>query len=473
MAWSVSSDPVAFAEAIAWFRKRVPMTRAERDRLTDEARLRAFWVSHVAKADLVHQAWTAIDKALSKGTSLEDFKKEVGESLRAAWAGSVKDPAWRLETIFRTNIQHAYAAGRHHQATAPEVLADRPVWMFDAILDGRETPICEACDGTKLPADHSWWRTHTPPLHHNCRSSVITLTEEQAGELSKAPKAQAQDGFGNAPRDDDAWRPGHDRYPEQLAFAFVKQTENPPIARSTLSFVDFVEPEDLRKAHGVAVSGDVKELTKRLFDGKCPDAESWGRIWQLPEGYSVRLERFSASGKQLNVAARMLDATGRDLGGLHRYFERDSEGRLIVHHGLFKIQDPRDQGKGLGEALTRSAIRAYLDMGVHRIDTSPHWVGRYTWARFGFSWSDDDAKHWQGKLRDFLMNEHGFAQQRAERFSNAALLGAPHVADLVIDGEQVGKKFLLNDRYVPSWEGSLHLDKNDVGFKWARKRLKL
>jgi SPP1 gp7 family putative phage head morphogenesis protein len=224
MAWSVSSDPVDFLEAVVWFRKRVRLTREEVNRLSARSAKQAFWVSHVAQLDVVHHVWRALDKAIANGTALDDFKKSVSAALRKAWAGSVEDPAWRMETIFRTNIQNAYSAGRYRQATTPEVLEDRPVWMFDAILDGRETEFCNTCDGIKRPADDPWWKTHYPPGHFNCRSSVITLTEEQAGALSKAPKVTAQSGFGVTPSDDPR-KPDLTKYPDELRSVFEDKTK--------------------------------------------------------------------------------------------------------------------------------------------------------------------------------------------------------------------------------------------------------
>lgn len=229
MAWKVSADPVDFEEAIAWFRKRVAMTKADYERLGAQAKRKAFTVSNVAQLDLVNQAWAAMEKALADGTSFDDFKKTIGEDLRKAWAGSVDDPAWRLETIFRTNLQNAYSAGRYQQARHPDVIADRPVWMFDAILDGRETPICRKCDGTKLPADHPWWKDHVPPLHFNCRSGFITLTEKQAGKITLSPPAEKPlEGFGLTPATDE-WAPDLKQYPKPLAKTFAKkQKEAPP-----------------------------------------------------------------------------------------------------------------------------------------------------------------------------------------------------------------------------------------------------
>lgn len=230
MAWSVSADPVDFDDAIAWFRKRVAMTKADFERLSAAAKRKAFTVANVAQLDLIQQVWDAIDEAVKEGTPLADFKKAIGGELRKAWAGSVDDPPWRLETIFRTNVQNAYGAGRYRQATHPDVAGDRPVWMFDAILDGRTTDICEACDGTKLPNDDAWWKTHLPPLHFNCRSSFIALTDKQAGKITLvAPTQPPQDGFGLAPGESE-WEPDPNAYAPTLAQAFeTKMKAAPPV----------------------------------------------------------------------------------------------------------------------------------------------------------------------------------------------------------------------------------------------------
>jgi SPP1 gp7 family putative phage head morphogenesis protein len=224
--WDVSFDPVDAEEAIAWFGERLAMTRDELAIVADEIAKRAFFVSGVTQLDIVTQAWEAFDAALKNGTTLEQFKADVGDELERAWQGSVHAPAWRLETIFRTNTQSAYVAGRYKQATDPEVIADRPWWRFDAVLDDRVTTTCLKCNGTVLPADSSWWKSHLPPLHFNCRSHFIALTPTQAKELGitkRPPKVDADQGFGAAPGKDD-WTPMRSDYPRELWSVFKEKT---------------------------------------------------------------------------------------------------------------------------------------------------------------------------------------------------------------------------------------------------------
>jgi len=205
-------DPVEFEEALAWFRARTPMTREEWDALDEKARQEAFTVSNVADAQIVADVWASLDRAISNGESLEEWKASVKDTLLAAWQGDVANPPWRMETIFRTNGLAAFNAGRLQQMSDPRVMRDRPYWMFDGVRDDRQTEVCERCDGVVLPADHPWWRTHYPLLHFNCRSQIQNLTSDEAaahGIRISPPSVEAMPGFGEMPAFTaaGAWRP--------------------------------------------------------------------------------------------------------------------------------------------------------------------------------------------------------------------------------------------------------------------------
>lgn len=193
-AWDVEPSPSD--ATLQWFRQRIPMTEQQFHMLDAESRTRAFTVSGVAELDLVSTVWDSLERAVRDGTTLADFRAEVGEALESQWGG--ENPS-RLETIFRTNVQSAYSAGRYRQNNQPEVQATHPYSKFSAIIDGRTSDICEALDGIVLPSDDPFWSSHQPPLHFNCRSDVTALTEEEASEYGVAqvaPDVEADDGFG-------------------------------------------------------------------------------------------------------------------------------------------------------------------------------------------------------------------------------------------------------------------------------------
>jgi SPP1 gp7 family putative phage head morphogenesis protein len=209
------ADPNAFHEAVGWFRQRVFMTDAEFESVSGRSYEHAVKVAGVNQIRIVAEVWEALDEAIAQGETLADFADRVETDLYAEW-GEARP--WRLETIYRTNLQHAYSRGRWEQQNDPAVKAIRPFWEFSAVLDGRTSPYCRPVDGTVLAADDPFWRTHNPPLHHNCRSTIISLTEEQAKERgitpSGSPVAPAV-GFGNAPGDD-RWQPSYADFPREL-----------------------------------------------------------------------------------------------------------------------------------------------------------------------------------------------------------------------------------------------------------------
>ncbi|MEY4531312.1 MAG: hypothetical protein RLZZ156_2033, partial [Deinococcota bacterium] len=215
MTWRVSAKPRAYQEALDWFRAKVPMPDAQYQALSAANRRKAFTVTGVAQLDLVHDVWKEIETALESGMTLEDFKRNVGARLAREWGGA---NGFRVETIFRTNMQLAYGAGRYAQMTDPDVLETRPYWMYDSVLDERTSSLCRSLDGTVKRHDDPWWDKHIPPLHHRCRSAVRTMTENQAttrGITSNPPDLEPSEGFGERPDVSD-WQPNPQKYPGKL-----------------------------------------------------------------------------------------------------------------------------------------------------------------------------------------------------------------------------------------------------------------
>lgn len=209
----------AYKEAVAYWRSRVPRRAQDIDRLTEENEQTAFTLAGVAQLDLVSQVWRALDKAIANGTTFETFKRQVAEDLTSAWGG---EKPYRLDTIFRTNVQTAYNAGRWEQMQDPEVAELRPYNRFFSVLDSRTTVlICRPLSDTVLLASDPWWGIHWPPLHHACRSTVLPVTREQGREVGftrRGPLTLAQPGFGLTP-DKRGYSPDITEAPAQLVHA--------------------------------------------------------------------------------------------------------------------------------------------------------------------------------------------------------------------------------------------------------------
>ena len=156
--------PLPFDEAIDFFKDKVPMTMDEFLDLAKESRVRAFSVSNVTGMGALSDIQSSVAKAIEEGLSFGDWKKIIGQTLLGY---GIK--GFRMETIFRSNVQTAYQVGHYQQMHDPDVLKDRPYWKYVAVMDERTRPEHAAWHDTVLPADDPWWNTHYPPNGYNCR----------------------------------------------------------------------------------------------------------------------------------------------------------------------------------------------------------------------------------------------------------------------------------------------------------------
>ncbi len=182
--------PLPFREAIAAFRRRsgnLVNTDGWPEIWQDEHSAQ-FTVARSIGYDITGDIAGALDKALSEGTTIADFSKQLVPLLKSkGWWGRVERPDGtnvqlgsyrRLTTIFNVNMRVSYAAGRWAQIQRTK--EDLPYLMYSAVLDSRTRPAHRAWHGTILPVDHPWWRDHYPPCGWNCRCSVIQLTAAAA-----------------------------------------------------------------------------------------------------------------------------------------------------------------------------------------------------------------------------------------------------------------------------------------------------
>lgn len=126
----------------------------------------------------------SLQDALAHGMTFDTWKRNNANLLK-------RIPRAHLETTFRNWTQTNYNKSRINYLSNPQVMKRRPYWVFDAVIDAATTRVCTAYNGTVLPAGHDWWAAHTPPLHHNCRSTIRGLTANQADKLGIRKRAPA------------------------------------------------------------------------------------------------------------------------------------------------------------------------------------------------------------------------------------------------------------------------------------------
>lgn len=168
----IIAEPVAPDAAIEFWKWRAKLTDAEAQALGESAKHRAFYVTGLAQHDLVQLVSDGIEEALKNGETLADFKARIMAAIQAqGWHD------YRVENIFRTNMQTAYSAGRYKKMQA--VKASRPYWQYIAVMDKRVRPSHAILHGKVYPADHEFWASNYPPNGFRCRCGVRTLSERQ------------------------------------------------------------------------------------------------------------------------------------------------------------------------------------------------------------------------------------------------------------------------------------------------------
>jgi SPP1 gp7 family putative phage head morphogenesis protein len=225
--WEATAEPERFDEAVDWFRDRFPLTPDLAAKLGSYAGARAWTIAGVGQLDVVLHTYDSLLKAIDKGTPFEEWKGEVEESLTSAWGSP---DSFRIETIFRNATQQSLNAGRWRAMRDPDVKDLRPFVLFDGIDDANQSEICEKIDGTIVKVDDPWLLTHSPQLHHRCRSQLVSLRETDAaarGITKDLPDTKADTGFGKPP-DDSAtpWKPDPKDYPPEL-FKVYEQKATP------------------------------------------------------------------------------------------------------------------------------------------------------------------------------------------------------------------------------------------------------
>lgn len=157
--------------------------------LWQEAQARAFTVAKVMRADILVDIRTALDEALNNGTTFRDFEKKLTPILQAkGWWGKTEHvntatgevstaqlgSPRRLKTIYQTNLQTAYMAGRYKQMMAST--DSHPYWQYVAVMDGKTRPAHRAMNGRIFRYDDALWGAMYPPNGFNCRCRVRAMT---------------------------------------------------------------------------------------------------------------------------------------------------------------------------------------------------------------------------------------------------------------------------------------------------------
>jgi SPP1 gp7 family putative phage head morphogenesis protein len=228
---TIDVKPLPFDEAIRFFQEKGMQISPDSYRdVWAAAHVQAFTVARVTQMDVLEDIRKAVDTAVKDGTPLNQFKKDLIPLLeRRGWFSPKGEDAeikmpdgttrkrltpWRLDNIYRTNLQSAYHAGRYRQML--ENAPNRPWWMYDAVNDSRTRPSHAAMDGKVYRFDHPIWDSWHPPVGYRCRCTLRSLSDQDMKRTGKResispPLAKPDPGFDYNPGMV-KWKPDLNKY---------------------------------------------------------------------------------------------------------------------------------------------------------------------------------------------------------------------------------------------------------------------
>lgn len=192
MANPVTLEPLAPQEAITFFRSKGyanALSRFDYRDVWQEEHARQFVVAKAMQDDVLVAIRNAIEDALVDGTTYQQFRDRLKPELQQlGWWGKgiQEDPLTgelkevqlgsmhRLRTIFHTNVQTAYAAGRWARLSRGTLMRFLEYRQIDRPTARDEH---KPFDGLILPIEHPIWRKIFPPNGWFCGCDVRPMTQ--------------------------------------------------------------------------------------------------------------------------------------------------------------------------------------------------------------------------------------------------------------------------------------------------------
>ncbi len=189
----VNYGSLPFGEAIDFFRQKLDVKTTRWNELWQGMHARGFMVAGAAREDILTDFRNAVDKVISEGRTLEDFRKDFDNIVATHGWDYNGGRNWRSRVIYDTNLRTAYAAGRYKQMIDPDVLAYRPNWRYRHGASVVPRPLHLSWDKLVLRHDDPWWATHYPPNGWGCSCYVEPLSDRDVEKAGKAGPDQPPD----------------------------------------------------------------------------------------------------------------------------------------------------------------------------------------------------------------------------------------------------------------------------------------
>lgn len=173
-----SFHEVPFREAVEFLKSRVPTLKPEWKKIERELQFRAFTMALLTREDLLEKARRHLTTVAEAGGGVKEF---WSEARNRDWAEGLV--AGYFETVFRTNVQTAYCAGRLMQYKNAKNEAYELLFMDDERTSETCRSLQSKCAGRAIAkADRFWEVVGYPPYHYNCRTTLRAVYREEKPE---------------------------------------------------------------------------------------------------------------------------------------------------------------------------------------------------------------------------------------------------------------------------------------------------
>ena len=207
--------PIKFEEAVEFLKRKVPIQKKKFSELEDKLKFRAFTVAKLGTIKSIETVKKQLIETVEDGKGYAEFWNRIKQTVEDD-PTKIKPGYW--ETVFRTNTQSAYMAGKLEQFQNDKSVV---AYQLLVIEDSRTTQICRnllkksTSYGMILPKSHSFWKTYGfAPYHMNCRTSIRAVFKSQVGKpgnivenptMKSLKNFKPQKGFGGNPLDTGNW----------------------------------------------------------------------------------------------------------------------------------------------------------------------------------------------------------------------------------------------------------------------------
>ncbi len=328
-------ENLPYAEAVEYLKKRDVIKKVDYDKLSDKMRFRAFTASRINDGKLLERLNTEMLSNVRDGKGLKDFlsltKTDILDKI-----GMGPNQGWYWETVYRTNVQTAYNAGR-----AMGFAEDKPLALELVIIDDlRTSDICRQYAGKRfiLPYDHPFWQTHWPPFHFNCRTTVRAIYDESEIPESWSNPNDIKDsnnGFGANPlANDDWWLELESQVRQAKMYGVQGEIE---AAKVALGVSEPTKDELIQKAKEAIEQKQNEAMPDRIYGySKMKPKEKRKAIcdWLIRKGMMSKKERFViARADGSTIAFRKGSETNVLLGSkVEELLEMSDKDRFIFYH---------------------------------------------------------------------------------------------------------------------------------------------